>query len=390
MGNSPLVMTRRCCPFHAILFLVCFVSIACAADQSQYIAADSPLVQITGRFLFSENSTVTFDWPCVSVTFSVSGCAAVSLQMDAGHNDFDVVVSGSFASTVKGQGEGIYTVASNLNPGVVSDIVVIKRTEASGWLDSYVPVMKLAPVTLHSVVLCHAGILHPPISSVTSGRKLEVFSDSDANGFGIEGSVGLCEGRFERYENCRLSWSSLLAASLDAELHVEAWSGKGLIRNAADVFPVHAEVPMPDYWNSTIAAHLAETSWNFSSWVPDVVIVLLGSNDYTNLKALQPTREQFIASYVTLLRRVRAAYPDLARTKIAALCGGYGEAYVPMCAYTPPAVSAFADAATTYIEVPEAQLLHYPQDYGCLDHRNVQGQAKIAAWLAPRILALIS
>ena len=91
-----------------------------------------------------------------------------------------------------------------------------------------------------------------------------------------------------------------------------------------------------------------------------------------------------------LLRRVRAAYPDLARTKIVALCGGYGEAYVPMCAYTPTAVSAFADAATTYIEVPEAQLLHYPQDYGCLDHRNVQGQAKIAAWLAPHILALIS
>ncbi len=47
---------------------------------------------------------------------------ATNPEMDAGHNnDFDVAVSVSFASTVKGQGEGIYTVASNLNPGVASD-----------------------------------------------------------------------------------------------------------------------------------------------------------------------------------------------------------------------------------------------------------------------------
>jgi len=89
-----------------------------------------------------------------------------------------------------------------------------------------------------------------------------------------------------------------------------------------------------------------------------------------------------------LLRRVRAAHPNLARLL---LCAVVTVRLTRPCAHARRLQSQpFADAATTYIEVPEAQLVHFPQDYGCLYHRNVQGQAKTAAWVALRIPALTS
>lgn len=45
-------------------------------------------------------------------------------------------------------------------------------------------------------------------------------------------------------------------------------------------------------------------------------------------------------------------------------------------------------AVLHYVEIPPA-LLAYPEDYGCLDHRDVSGQRKLAKFLVTRVRAIM-
>jgi len=78
---------------------------------------------------------------------------------------------------------------------------------------------------------------------------IEVFGDSDSNGFGIEGPDYYdCLFSLRRYENCFAGYASLLASAFDADLYLEAWSGKGVVKNAVDFYSESA-APMPSESN---------------------------------------------------------------------------------------------------------------------------------------------
>lgn len=48
-----------------------------------------------------------------------------------------------------------------------------------------------------------------------------------------------------------------------------------------------------------------------------------------------------------------------------------------------------ARARIVYVEIPPT-LLEYPQDYGCLDHRNRVGQRKLASFLLDRVRPIMN
>ena len=67
---------------------------------------------------------------------------------------------------------------------------------------------------------------------------------------------------------------------MNAETHIEAWSGKGVVRNAIGV----PGPPMPEYWTK-VDTNSDLNSWDFPiSWVPDAVIIYLGDNDMNRIK----------------------------------------------------------------------------------------------------------
>jgi len=206
-------------------------------------------------------------------------------------------------------------------------------------------------------------------------------------GFGDEGSRAhwwSCFPNLSLYESCYESYAALVGRALDADVHVEAWSGKGITRNAADFWTP----TMPEYWKATIATKTTSTSpgvpWDFDAWVPNVLIVYLGSNDFATWP--HPSADKFVPRYVSMLDAMAASY---AQTKppMLLLCGGHDSMDNDPCPLVQQAQAEFAHAhpelTVRFVSLKDA--VDYPADFGCIAHRNAAGHAKLAKLLLPHI-----
>jgi len=145
---------------------------------------------------------------------------------------------------------------------------------------------------------------------------------------------------------------------------------------------------MPIYWNKTIATD-ENPIWNFTNYKPDLIIIFLGSNDFFNEP--YPSPSSFIESYISLLQQISNSY-NLNSTsqtvKIINICGGNFSSDILPCPYISQAISQFQNQTSFpfvyFISIP-FNLLNYPEDYGCLEHRNVKGQWILANYLFPQI-----
>jgi len=371
---------KAVCSWAALV--LCFIAVA----QSVLIPPDHPDISYIGRVDVSHPERAVFDWPCVkiSVTFRAE---KISVVLNGGNNVFQIVVDGKHKHRLAtGTSEKEYLLAEGLSKEQTHKLEMIKLTEASYFLFS--PLMPLYPVYFNGFVV-EQGTLVPSVK--LQQRRFEVFGDSDSNGFGVEGPDTIaCISDLLRYENCHFGYPSLLAQWLDVEdYRVEAWSGKGIVKNAVDLTQKSVN-PMPIYWNKTVAT--SQQIWRFSpSWVPDFVLILLGSNDYYSYPF--PTDEQFIGGYIAMLRHIHTSYKfkGVRPPKIINICGGVLQEMKIPCKNVEKASHTFRQSwfnETYYITI-NASRFQYPADFGCLDHLNVQGQTKLANFLLPHIKSIM-
>jgi lysophospholipase L1-like esterase len=157
------------------------------------------------------------------------------------------------------------------------------------------------------------GLTQTPAPS----RRIEFIGDSITVGYGVEG-VSPCTNN-SALENAEKTYAALTAQNLGAQYDLIAWSGKGLLRNAAsvgnDVSPT-----MPVLW-TRLAATDATSLYDFpASRIPDAVVINLGTNDFTYIgydangtasnvrDPLDPNAYQ--TAYVDFITTVRQRYPD--------------------------------------------------------------------------------
>ena len=136
---------------------------------------------------------------------------------------------------------------------------------------------------------CRAGTTTPFHFGETITTDLANYNGEFTYGDGVEG-VYPCTFSAST-ENILYSYATLVAAAVDAELHTIAWSGKGVVRNYGDLNPTSPD-PMPIYYNRTLGISKEQSMvWNPAQYIPDIVIVTLGSNDYSTTP--HPSDEDF-------------------------------------------------------------------------------------------------
>jgi hypothetical protein len=189
--------------------------------------------------------------------------------------------------------------AENLSPVEVHNIVVFKSTEAQYCA------MYIGPnfMTLHGVELEGPSLPKAFATSEvrTASRRLEFIGDSITVGY-----CNLCKDSPSdtdaASESHALSWPKVLSESVDAEFHTIAWSGYGLVNNCCG----GDNTVMPQIFTRTLASvDDSSGSWDYSSWVPDAVIINLGTND---LNSGLYDEDTFVTAYLALALNITAAY----------------------------------------------------------------------------------
>jgi lysophospholipase L1-like esterase len=126
-----------------------------------------------------------------------------------------------------------------------------------------------------------------------------IFPRVDTCGYGIPGDGATCsfgpdtEDEYDAY-------GARAARLLGADHVTIAWSGRGMQQNPPSI----QGDTMPALWERTLGDDPA-SRWDFRSYVPDVVVINLGTNDFWHGDpgvAFETTYEEFLA-------RVRARYP---------------------------------------------------------------------------------
>jgi lysophospholipase L1-like esterase len=300
-----------------------------------------------------------FEWSGAQAIARFNGATSVSFTMNDYGNYFDVYVNGSLQAGGPIVGVGTqtsYPVATGLDPSTTYEVSLYKRTEAS----------TAGRTQIVGVTFPGGGTLLPP--GAPYAHRLEVVGDSISCGYGVLGTSATCT-ETPALEDHGDSYGAITAANLNAELHTTASSGRGMYRNIDGT--TTSTLPLLYGFTLPYVTVGSPPAWIFSSWVPDAIVIDLGTNDFVGGDPGQP----YVTAYVAFLKQLRQYYPN---------------AYI-LCTNGPMLADADYTAAATYIQsaisiVADAKVkyLAFPTQTGaegCDGHPNVATQAAMAEQL---------
>jgi lysophospholipase L1-like esterase len=259
------------------------------AGTAQATAHTAGRVQVGG-------GTLQYSWPGVYFEGRFRG-TGVGVRLTDAAADYDIQVDGVTVATLVTPGQVTYRV-SGLTAGTHS-VRVVKRSE-SPWAVSEFGGFVAAP---------GGAILTAPRAP---GRQVEFIGDSYTAGYGLLSDTRDCTGdQVNRTTDADLSFGALTARGLGADYQINAFSGRGMVRN------YNGGEPGTDYRTYADRALLSVDGdvWRRPpTWRPQLVVIGLGINDFsTPINAGEPwTPDSLVAAYKAayhgFLDKLRARY----------------------------------------------------------------------------------
>jgi hypothetical protein len=347
-----------------------------AARDGDTDASGEPAVQLVGRFDVTGGGTPRAAWPGVRIVARFTG-TGVSVRLSqaagpAGNSSWmNVSIDGVSHDPIEVTGPAqVFRLATGLESEGPHVVELEKRTEAN-----------LGTVTLDELTFEGGQLLAPPLRA---SRRIEFLSESTIAGFGVDGNgpddPATCNGGAPPpYHDAGKSAAKVAAGLLQAEHHLLAYSGKGVVRNnqAGDTatFPLLYPRTLPDVPGS---------DWDSSSWRADAVVVSLGGTDYGGSET---TPEGFEDAYAQLVAAARARHPDayvlLTIWSQLKAHNGVRPALRSVLDSVVASRAAAGDAKVSRFELPEAA---FPGDEtGCHYHANAAHHEAMAKLLAAEI-----
>ena len=273
-----------------------------------WISPDDSRLQYSGRIDFSNPQAPVLIWPSSYVRLRFQGAdVAVELENRRAYwkNDIGYVLDGEvYQVRLQDDGTQRLVIKTKKEEQKEHELILYKRMDACHH------------VTIHGFELGDDAVLLQP--SELPKRRIEVYGDSVSAGEVSEAvayvkkSDPVHEGQ---YSNSWYSYAWMTARKLDAQLHNIAQGGVALL-------PGTGWFAEPDYIGmeqiyDKVSYHpsLGEIKeWDFSRYVPQVVIVAIGQNDNhpTDYMADDPAGEQaqhWKNHYEQFVRKLRAHYP---------------------------------------------------------------------------------
>jgi Carbohydrate esterase 2 N-terminal/GDSL-like Lipase/Acylhydrolase family len=268
--------------------LLSFLSLHSTAQQANlfFYPADHSYIQYTGRIDFSNPKLPRFWQPGVyiSIRFKGSYCDVIvndEVLWGKNQNYLELVLDGKPVRLQTKSKTDTIRAGQNLSTGEHT-LVVCKNTEANiGYLELV-------------GFRCEA-LLEPTPKPV---RKIECIGNSITCGTGSDQLAIPCgKGVWQDQHNAYMSYGAITARELDAQYHLSAVSGVGLMHSCCKM-----DIIMPQVFDK-VSMRNDTIVWDFKNYQPDVVTVCLGQNDGVQDSAV------FCNNYIRFLKTLRSYYP---------------------------------------------------------------------------------
>lgn len=284
------------------------------------VAASDPGIRYVGRFDFDDPEAPRMMFPAVTVETEFEG-DAIDLRLKEGAPGTASTNTEYYAVTIDGgepvklqtcPAQEIYPLARALGSGT-HRVRISKRTEGS-----------VGSALFLGFRVREAGTLHLPKAPE---RRVEFVGDSITCGYGNEVSTTDPDSYSftSTNENALLAYGAVAAAELGADYVAVAASGRGMVRNYSGGSGLHA----PEFYELA-GPDSGAVAWDHTLYSPDVVVVNLGTNDFSiGLEAdeVVTMREEYRATYTKFLSRLRVLHPKA--TLIAVVGPMISDSYPP-------------------------------------------------------------
>lgn len=213
--------------------------------------------------------------------------------------------------------------------------------------------------------------------------KIEFIGDSITCGYGVEGTLDMTFSTAT--ENALMAFAARAAQTLDADYCLTAFSGFGIVSGYTGDGAINARCLVPKYYESVSMCdealpdgrRLMDIPWDFHRFVPDYIVINLGTNDMSYCGADEEKRGRYRELYGDFLRTVRRRNPG---ARILCLLGVMGEA---LCPYMESAVADYrAKTGDGNVRVLCVREQDPALGYGTSYHPSKATHARLAAEVA--------
>lgn len=260
------------------------------------IGPSDPQLLFMGRTQKMREGQMRVGYPGVTLRFAFEGTEAVLFaSCNTGNCILLPFVDGDRRPPIRlSQGPNELLLAKQLPPGRHL-IELVRQTET--WLG----IMTLEGITLPGGRLVDA--------QPWPQRRLLFIGDSVTSGEAA-GRGADCSTDQALTWDAAGSYGMLLGKTLGAQVHLVSFGGRGLVRDwqgKRDVLnaPQFFELAVPEVPNRDDAP----LGWDHQNYVPDAIVVSLGTNDFNLSLGAFPSEQDFVGTYVTFLKRLRSVHP---------------------------------------------------------------------------------
>jgi lysophospholipase L1-like esterase len=347
-------------------FLATLTLLGCNTQPKQVLplinspAADSHIA-VMGRTHTNSDNSILFGYPGVSLKLDAVGQSLTAdLYSSNGNSWIDVIVDGGEPKAIKIASTPQTIELFHFANSAKHSVEIIHRSE--NWHGQ---------ITLKQFTLTGEKFLTAPISPK---RKMLVLGDSVTCGEAIDRVTG--EEKNTRWWNARESYGMLTANSLNAQVNLVCWGGRGLVRSWNGKTD---DANLTDFYEFAVGDNDPSMKWDHTQYQPDLIVSAIGTNDFSQGI---PEREAYVTAYVKLINKLLTNHPHthIALTEGAILNGNKKAVLID---YIREAISRVNDS-----RVHQITSNNYPGDAQDA-HPTKEQHAAMAKDLTPQLKALM-
>ncbi|MCX6151235.1 MAG: T9SS type A sorting domain-containing protein [Ignavibacteriales bacterium] len=277
----------------SLLIIPIFIFILISKLNGTTITADNPNFQFNGRINFAVPDKPVIYWPGTYIKANFEGTSiAVLLNDSTGQSFYNVFIDEDYEHPYLidcKAGINSYAISTTLTDTVHS-LLIFRRTEASTGSTKFLGIEIGDGKTLHEPPARHE-------------RKILFYGDSITCGMGNEAPDSYADDNL-KYENNFLAYGAVASRLLNAEYMCIAKSGIGIMISWFNMV-------MSQYYYR-LDPEKPDSNWDFSQFIPDVVVINLFQNDSWLTYKLNPVPDstQITKAYADFVREIRNHHPN--------------------------------------------------------------------------------